>query len=373
MSFDVYFRDTESKRETLLVESGRAVEYYEESKKEKYYAGAIFKGQVMNVRQNLDSAFVDVGGEILMVSLHGKKVTPQSHVLCMLESTSVEPGKKRTATTDIALYGRYVILKPFGKQIGFSKKLAELSELDRSLLKRNVQTIIGKMGCVFRSGVTMEKMSDILRDAEMLVAKYERLLSDYDAAPICSLMFGGYNLYQRIRADITNDLVDRVFINVPVHVIESQDEIFLYEANPDIPIYINPVEDFFGYYGFSQVLENRNKKIVRLPHGGNIVIEQTRAMTVIDVNSQGSSIDGHSYENNNTQVNIEACAVIAYELRLRNIGGIVVIDFISMQREENRTKVVAALQRAFDSDRFRVDITPVMSPLGLCELSRIHR
>ena len=232
--------------------------------------------------------------------------------------------------------------------------------------------IAAPYGFVCRTGIFDAPTDAVFAEAKTRKERYLSLLEKYTSAPICSMIFSGYDLFGRLKIDLDADAIDRVYMNVSPERF-SEDEAFWKKSDGGDNIIVNPVDDFFAYYGFSGEIADRDQPVVKLPHGGNLVIESTRAMTVIDVNAAGAYSASRGAESNAKAVNLDACSAIARELRFRNIGGTVVIDFISMQREENKKAVMEKLIAECAKDRFRIDVSPEMSPLGLAELCRIYR
>ncbi|MBQ6921507.1 MAG: ribonuclease E/G, partial [Clostridia bacterium] len=281
-------------------------------------------------------------------------------------------GKKKVATTEISLYGKYVIFKTGGNGISFSKKLDKANGEKKKAYSDALSEIAAPYGFECRTGIFDAPTDAVFAEAKTLKERYLSLLEKYTSAPICSMIFSGYDLFGRLKIDLDADAIDRVYMNVSPERF-SEDEAFWKKSDGGDNIIVNPVDDFFAYYGFSGEIADRDQPVVKLPHGGNLVIESTRAMTVIDVNAAGAYSASRGAESNAKAVNLDACSAIARELRFRNIGGTVVIDFISMQREENKKAVMEKLIAECAKDRFRIDVSTEMSPLGLAELCRIYR
>jgi ribonuclease G len=372
-----------------ILEDNVLAELYIE--REEKVIGSIFKGKVQNVLPGMGASFVDIGlgrnaflyvddinktplniGDVEITQGRSgwtisEKVNRGDDVLVQIVK---EPRGLKGAriSTNISLPGRYLILMPTGKYSGVSRKIESADERNR--LKAVMKRIRPEgMATVVRTAAAAVSEAELIADLGVLIRMWHGILESYKRAPSPSLLHKDMNLVYKAARDFITADVDKV-------LIDNEDEYkkvcqFLQLLGPqylDRVEYYNSGRSLFRDYKVDDELQKLMKPKINLPSGGSIVIETTEALTVIDVNS-GKFTGGKNLEDTIVKTNIEAAAEIARQVRLRDIGGIVVCDFIDMNTEASRNKVVATLEAGLRRDRTRSTIQS-FSNLGLLEFTR---
>lgn len=382
-----------------LMENKEVAELYIDRRKESGVVGNIYKGKVVKVLPGIQAAFVDIGLEraaFLYVSDAGADAEEYARMIeeegfdgkMELKSTKYsieeilqegqeivvqvakEPigTKGARITSYISLPGRHIVLMPTVDHIGISRRIKDGKE--RTRLKEMVQEIKKEgMGYIVRTASEGVDKESLAADAEFLELLWENVQKkkDVPAAPV--MLYSELDLIFRTVRDIFTSSIDRLVIDSRTEYERIKEFVCLYlpAMLPRVELYQGD-ESLFESYGIEAELHRALDKKVWLKSGGYIVIEHTEALTVIDVNT-GKYVGKRDPEETITQTNMEAVKEVAYQLRLRNIGGIIIIDFIDMEKEKNRDKVFNAMQEAFSQDRAKTNIIR-MSELGLIEMSR---
>jgi ribonuclease G len=372
-----------------ILEDGDLAELYIE--REEKVIGSIFKGKVQNVLPGMGAAFVDIGlgrnaflyvddinkqplniGDVEITQGHsgftiGEKVKRGDDVLVQIVK---EPRGLKGAriSTNISLPGRYLILMPTGKYSGVSRKIDSAEERNRlnAVMKRIRPE---GMATVVRTAAAGASEAELIADLGVLIRMWHGILEMYKRAPSASLLHKDMNLVYKAARDFITADVDRVLIDDEEEYRKVRE--FLQLLGPQ---YINRVEYYnsgrplFEDYHINDELAKLMKPKISLPSGASIVIESTEALTVIDVNS-GKFTGGRNLEDTILKTNIEAAEEIARQVRLRDIGGIIVVDFIDMSSDASRDKVVKIMEENLRRDRTRATIQS-FSNLGLLEFTR---
>jgi ribonuclease G len=372
-----------------ILEDGDLAELYIE--REEKVIGSIFKGKVQNVLPGMGAAFVDIGlgrnaflyvddinkqplniGDVEVTSGHSgftisEKVKRGDDVLVQIVK---EPRGLKGAriSTNISLPGRYLILMPIGKYSGVSRKIDSPDERNR--LKNVMKRIRPEgMATVVRTAAAGAGEAELIADLGVLIRMWHGILEMYKRAPSPSLLHKDMNLVYKAARDFITADVDRVLIDDEEEYRKIRE--FLQLLGPQ---YISRVEYYnsgrslFEDYKINDELAKLMKPKINLPSGASIVIESTEALTVIDVNS-GKFTGGRNLEDTILKTNIEAAEEIARQVRLRDIGGIVVVDFIDMASDASRNRVVQTMEENLRRDRTRATIQS-FSSLGLLEFTR---
>jgi ribonuclease G len=372
-----------------ILEDGDLAELYIE--REERVIGSIFKGRVQNVLPGMGAAFVDIGlgrnaflyvddinkqplniGDVEITQGHSgftisEKVKKGDDILVQIVK---EPRGLKGAriSTNISLPGRYLILMPTGKYSGVSRKIESADERNR--LKAVMKRIRPEgMATVVRTAAGGVSEAELIADLGVLIRMWHGILETYKRAPSPSLLHKDMNLVYKAARDFITADVERVLIDDEEEYRKVRD--FLQLLGPQ---YLSRVEHYnsgrslFDDFHVNEELQKLMKPKINLPSGGSIVIESTEALTVIDVNS-GKFTGGRNLEDTILKTNLEAAQEIARQVRLRDIGGIVVVDFIDMSSEGSRSKVIRALEDGLRRDRTRATIQS-FSNLGLLEFTR---
>jgi ribonuclease G len=372
-----------------ILEDGDLAELYIE--REEKVIGSIFKGKVQNVLPGMGAAFVDIGlgrnaflyvddinkqplniGDVEITQGHsgftiGEKVKRGDDILVQIVK---EPRGLKGAriSTNISLPGRYLILMPTGKYSGVSRKIDSATERNR--LKAVMKRIRPEgMATVVRTAAAGVSEAELIADLGVLIRMWHGILEMYKRAASPSLLHKDMNLIYKAARDFITADVERVLIDDEEEYRKVRD--FLQLLGPQ---YLSRVElydsgrSLFEDFKINEELQKLMKPKINLPSGGSIVIESTEALTVIDVNS-GKFTGGRNLEDTILKTNLEAAHELARQVRLRDIGGIVVVDFIDMSSEASRSRVIKTLEDGLRRDRTRATIQS-FSNLGLLEFTR---
>jgi ribonuclease G len=372
-----------------VIEDGTLAELYVE--REEKVIGSIYKGKVQNVLPGMGAAFVDIGlgrnaflyvddinkqplniGDVEITHGHSgftisEKVKKGDDVLVQIVK---EPRGLKGAriSTNISLPGRYLILMPTGKYSGVSRKIESADERNR--LKAVMKRIRPEgMATVVRTAAAGVSEAELIADLGVLIRMWHGILETFKRAPSPSLLHKDMNLVYKAARDFVTPDVDRVLIDDDEEYRKVRE--FLQLLGPqylDRVQHYNSGRNLFEDYRIDEEMQRLMKPKINLPSGGSIVIESTEALTVIDVNS-GKFTGGKNLEDTILKTNVEAAGEIARQVRLRDIGGIIVVDFIDMASESSRNKVVKALEEGLRRDRTRATIQS-FSNLGLLEFTR---
>ena len=372
-----------------ILEDGVLAELYIE--REEKVIGSIYKGKVQNVLPGMGAAFVDIGlgrnaflyvddinkqplniGDVEITHGHSgftinEKVKKGDDVLVQIVK---EPRGLKGAriSTNISLPGRYLILMPTGKYSGVSRKIESADERNR--LKAVMKRIRPEgMATVVRTAAAGVSEAELIADLGVLIRMWHGILETYKRAASPSLLHRDMNLVYKAARDFITADVEKVLIDDEEEYRKVRE--FLQLLGPqylDRVQHYNHGRNLFDDYKITEELQRLMKPKINLPSGGSIVIETTEALTVIDVNS-GKFTGGKNLEDTIVKTNLEAASEIARQVRLRDIGGIIVIDFIDMSSEASRNRVIKALEDGLRRDRTRATIQS-FSNLGLLEFTR---
>ncbi|MDA8195287.1 MAG: Rne/Rng family ribonuclease [Thermaerobacter sp.] len=366
-----------------IVEDGQLVEFYIEHEDADHAAGNIYKGRVENVLPGMRAAFVNVGldkNAFLYVDdaqaeeKDRKKSRPIQDVLRVGQEIVVQIGKEpignkgARVTTNISLPGRYLVFTPYSETVGVSRRID--SERERDRLRGAAEKLRPKgMGLIVRTVAEDASQRALSRDLAYLRRLWARIRKKSRTARAPSLLHREASLLGRTIRDHMDESVDRFIIDDAQAYARArevanslspglQDRIELYEG--DLPL--------FEVRGIEADLERALRRRVWLKCGGYLIIDETEALTVIDVNT-GKNVGSTDLSDTVLATNREAATEIARQLRLRDISGIVIVDFIDMEQEADQTEVIKTFQRALRGDRTRVTVLG-LTRLGLLEMTR---
>ena len=367
-----------------LVDGAKLFDFDTESSEKTLLKGSIFKATVSRIESSLDAAFVNFGSErhgflpLKDLSSEHFKKDKKGKYICTLEEgqeivvqvTKEERGTKGAAlTTQIGLAGRFLVLIPnstrsggISRRISGEQREQIKSTLDKLNIPENMSAIVRTNGL----GRTVEELS---LDLAYLLALWDEINNTIPNAISPSLIFRDDKLIVRVVRDYFKDDIEEILIDnkdiyneakefIDAVIPDHTDKVKFY--NEEIPL--------FNRYQIESQIELAFQREISLNSGGSIVIDPTEAMTTIDVNSARST-KGKDIEETAFKTNLEAASEIARQLRLRDVGGLVVIDFIDMLKEENQNKIETAFRKAIYSDRARVQLSSI-SRFGLLEVSR---
>lgn len=378
-------------RETrvALIDNGKLVELRVE--REEQVAGSIYKSRVANVLPGMDAAFVDIGlernaflyaGDVLPEAgeefpAAKKEATKATHIKdllkvgqeLMVQIVKAPRGTKGArVSTRISLPGRYLVLMPDSDNIGISRKIDDKQERDRLKAIADKIKPVG-FGFIVRTEAEGKGERELRNDLDFLLRMWQQIQEKAKVTPAPGLIHQDLSLIYRTIRDVFGSDVRKMFIDSPVEYQKALEVVDLLspKQRSKIVLYDDP-EPIFEHFSIEAEIDRLLKRKVWLKSGGHITIDQTEALTTIDVNT-GKFIGSTSLSDTILKNNLEAAAEIARQLRLRDIGGIIIIDFIDMTSAKDRTHVVNALEKALKKDRTRTKISHI-SPLGLVEMTR---
>jgi ribonuclease G len=365
-------------------------ELYIERRGRRSIVGNIYKGKVDNVLNGMEAAFVDIGLErngflhVDEIVLPGGEQAPRrgrgsgrrigellksgQEILVQVVKDPLK-GKGARLSMNLSIAGRYLVYAPQGAGVGVSRRLAD-SERDR-LRKMVDRTYKGPGGLIVRTAAHGAKKSDFVREIGYLHKLHEVLERRSEQTKAPGLVFQEADLPVRVLRDV-------FLVDFETAIIDSPKQLervtgFFQRTAPEL---VGKVELYEGQkpllekWGVDKEIESTLDRRIDLPSGGYLIIDYTEALTVIDVNSGSFTGRGKGgLEETITKVNTEAAEEAVRQLRLRDIGGIIVIDFIDMARAKNRDKVLKTLRKALDADKSKSYVVEV-SPLGLVEMTR---
>ncbi|MBD0283099.1 MAG: Rne/Rng family ribonuclease [Thermoleophilaceae bacterium] len=371
----------------------RVAELYIERRGSRSIVGNIYKGKVDNVLPGLEAAFVDIGLEkngflhaddIIFPGVEvarrgrtgrsrGKRITelltPGQEILVQVVKDPLKTKGPRLSM-QLSIAGRYLVYVPQGEGVGVSRRL---DEMERDRLRRAAgKAELGEGGAIVRTAAQGATREDFEREIKYLHKLYDVLQRRAEETPAPAMVFQEADLSVRVARDIFSGEFAKAIVDDPKqhHRLES----FFQRTAPELLDrleFYEDVEPLFEQFGVEEAIQSVLKRRVDLPSGGYLMIDYAEAMTVIDVNS-GSFTGrgkGAKLEETITKTNLEAAEEVVRQLRLRDIGGIIVIDFIDMARARNRDAVLKTLQASLDEDRTKTYVVEI-SPLGLVEMTR---
>lgn len=352
-----------------IVENGRLMEYVVERNNSAQLVGSIFLGRVCNVVRGIQAAFIDIGLDKNAFLYLGDKTGITEGQRVLVEITKDARGSKGpTATLDISLAGRYAALLPEANYTGISRKITDSAE--RSRLKKIADEVTnGAAGAVMRTNAAGMPEEVLRADLQQLMADWQIIQARAKLARSPQVLHRELDISVRIVRDYLNARIDEVVVDSPAvygclqellqNIAESRScKLLLHDKQTDI----------FSYYRLSDDIASISDRRIDLPSGGYLVIDYTEAMTVIDVNS-GHFSGRENLAETVMQINREAADEIARQLRLRDIGGIIVVDFIDMDKKEYREEIMERLQQALRADKMKPCVQD-MTVLNLVEITR---
>ena len=364
-----------------ILENDRINELMWERRGSLNIVGNIYKATVENVLPGISSAFANIGYEknayLYISDILGadrkniEKVLKKGQQIMVQVVKDAIGTKGMKVTMDVTLPGRYLVLTPHQSFVGVSKNIEDsearhkLNEVMQELAEKH----LNGMGCIVRTEAEEATKEELEREVKYLYRKWQSILKKFDNLPSPALLHEDMDAVLQVARDVLSEnakiyLLDnkndyeRVRDFVKKNSPELEDRVQLYKGKTPI----------FEAYGIETEIDNLRKTKLPLPNGGSIIIQEAESLCAIDVNT-GKFTGSKSQEETVTQTNIEAAQEIAHQLRLRNIGGIIVIDFIDMRKASSRHRVVEALANAVHGDRAKIRILPI-TRLGLVEMTR---
>ena len=377
-----------------LVENGKMVEKYDEDEKHRRLEGNIYIGRVENILYGMQAAFVNIG-EGKNTFIHIRDIIPKASnetgnkdevlskhdiknylrvgmpILVQVKKDSTNK-KGARVSTHISLSGRFVVLMPNAEFITVSQKIEDVKEKER--LKKIIKNNIPEgYGAIVRTSAIGKNEMQISSDIQMLVSKFKNILDKYEKVKNnkCKpqLIYKNEGIVNRLLVDLVDQEITKIWTNSDEELKNIEDMVKNTNNQEKIKIELKK-DNLLSLYDLNSQIEKMENRKIWLKCGGFITIDKTEALTAIDVNS-GKYIGSKDLEQTVFVVNREASIEIAKQIRLRDIGGIIIIDYIDMEKQETKNKIAEVLKENLKKDRSKTQIIG-FTPLDLLEMTRKH-
>jgi len=384
VSEDILVNVTPQETRVALMQHGVVQELHVERASALGLVGNVYIGRVARVLPGMQSAFIDIGGERaaflhvadIWEARHNDGARPIERMLSEGQSLMVQVVKDPIGTkgarlsTQISVAGRLLVYLPQESHIGISQRIED--EAERAQLREKLTQLLpegSSGGFIIRTVAEAASERDLSFDVEYLRKVWAGIETKAQAAAPPALLYQDLNLSLRVLRDMVHEDTGRILIDSR----ETYRRVLGF-AQDYIPNVAARVQHYLGerplfdLHGVEDEIERALARRVDLKSGGYLIIDQTEALTTIDVNT-GAFVGGRSFDDTIFKTNLEASQVIARQLRLRNLGGIIILDFIDMETEEHRNAVLSELRKALARDRVRMTVNG-FTQLGLVEMTR---
>ena len=383
-----------------VLEDGRLEEFTIERTSEERLVGSIFKGKVRNLEDGLKAAFVDIGFEknaflhywdIIPTNFDNNyevverdtrkrdkpritqkdipRVYPPGSDITVQVTKGPIGTKGPRVTTNLTLPGRYLILLPNSDQSGISRKIENQEERKRLKTILRELTIPEGMGVIMRTAGEGQQARYFVRDLALLLEEWNTIQQKHKSQPSATIVFREPDLIDRTIRDFLTEDVERIVVDNPKAYDRMRDMISKISSRSASKVRLyTESQPIFDRFNITRQLENAFSRQVHLKSGGYIVVDETEALVAIDVNT-GRHKGGKDQESAILRVNLEAADEITRQLRLRNMGGLIVLDFIDMKHARDRQQVYNRVKDGLRRDKAKTHILPI-SQLGLMEMTR---
>lgn len=386
---ELIIKRIEKQRQIVLVEDGKIIEYYEEAEDDNKNEGSIYIGVVKDIVKGMQAAFVDIGIEknslIHLKDILEKKdekkektninqdistvLKPNQKLLVQIKKDSNEE-KGARISTHINLPGKYIVLMPNTDIITVSQKIENKEEQER-LIKLVRENISKGNGAVIRTSAE-GKEKELIEDIKYVENKWTKIVKDSQdenqKAP--RQLYKSEDIVEKMLMDLANKEISQVIVNNSIDYNEINRIKNENQEYKNLQIAVKSEESIFGIYDLEQQINKINNRKIWLKCGGFITIDKTEALTAIDVNT-GKYTGNKTMEDTVFKVNKEATVEIAKQLRLKDIGGIIIIDYIDMEEEEDKKAIENLLREELRKDRSKTQIEG-FTKLDLMEMTRKH-
>ena len=384
----------QEEKKIALVENGILQEYYREKEDKKRLEGNIYAGKVINVLEGMQAAFVDIG-EGKNTFLHIRDVIPKKSNLTGNKEENLEKYKIKDyikqnqiilvqvkkdsnnikgarVSTDIQIPGRFIVLLPENDFITVSQKIENDEEKNRLVdIIKNIKKD-KKIGVIVRTAAENRGKEDLEKDFINTLKKLEKVKSDFEKVKTKNkptILQKSNTILEKILLDISDNNLDKIWVNTAI--MQKNVENILNNMQEKVSIKVEcQSKDLQNRYDLTKQIEKLENRKIWLKCGGFITIDKTEALTAIDVNS-GKFTGKENLEKTILRVNKEASIEIAKQLRLRDIGGIIVIDYIDMIEQNNKKEIIETLKKELKHDRAKTQIME-FTKLNLLEMTRKH-
>lgn len=384
MKAEILINVTPTETRVTVVENGVLQEVFIEREHLRGLVGNVYKGKVVRVLPGMQAAFVDIGLEragFIHASdiINGDAKTPITSLLregqALVVQVTKDPISSKGArlTNQLAIPSRYLVYMPDTDHIGVSQRIDGTEERDRlrALVVKSIENeaLTGKGGFILRTAAEGAGEEEINADTRYLKRLWVTLGERLKGAKVPSLVYDELPLFLRTMRDYARPEITRVLIDSKetYQRVETFVEQFVPEILPQLEYYPGP-RPILDLYGVEDEMQRALERKVPLKSGGYLVIDQTEAMTTVDVNT-GAFVGRRNLEETIFKTNLEAATAIGRQLRLRNLGGIIILDFIDMIDIEHQRQVLRMLEKVLEKDHAKTKISGV-SDLGLVEMTR---
>ncbi|MGH8618713.1 MAG: ribonuclease G [Burkholderiales bacterium] len=385
VSEEILINVTPQETRVAVVQQGVVQEVQVERASARGMVGNIYRGKVVRVLPGMQSAFLDIGGErtaFLHVAdlfghrTHGAGAPPIETVLAEGQPLTVQAVKDPLGTkgarltTQISIAGRLLVYLPQESHIGISQRIGD--EEERTLLREKLTALLPAEetgGYIIRTVAEAAGEAELAADIAYLRKQWHTIEARAGTAQPPSLLYQDLGLAQRVLRDYVTEDTTRVFVDSRETLARAREFALEYApAAAERLQHYSGERPLFDLYGVEDEIERALARRVDLKSGGYLIIDQTEALTTVDVNT-GGFVGGRSFDDTIFKTNLEAAQSIARQLRLRNLGGIIIVDFIDMQTEEHRNAVLNEFRKALARDRTRMTVNG-FTQLGLVEMTR---
>lgn len=390
MTAELLVNITPSETRVAYIDGGILQEIHIEREAKRGIVGNIYKGRVSRVLPGMQAAFVDIGLE-KAAFLHASDIMPHTECVAGDEQKNfnvrdiaelVRQGqdlmvqvvkdplgtKGARLTTDITLPSRYLVLMPGAAHVGVSQRIE--SEVERERLKKTVAAYCDEQGgFIIRTAAEGIGDEELSADAAFLKRLWTKVQERKKRNITKYKLYGEMALAQRVLRDFAGAALDKIRVDSKLTydlLVEFTSE-YIPEMTEKLELYAGK-QPIFDLYDVENEIQRSLERKVELKSGGYLIIDQTEAMTTVDINT-GAFVGHRNLDETIFNTNIEATQAIARQLRMRNLGGIIIIDFIDMVNEEHRRRVLHSLEQALSKDRVKTSING-FSQLGLVEMTR---
>lgn len=386
---EIIIQTNNNEKQIALIENGKLIEYYEEDKEYRRREGNIYIGIVKDIISGMQSAFVDIGTEKNSF-IHLKDILPKIDETKQKPDENVEISKlikknqkllvqvkkdsndKKGArvSSHINLPGKYIALLPNTDIVTISQKIEDKKEQER-LLKLVKENLSEGNGAIIRTSAR-NKEKEVIEDIKRVEKKWNTIIQTSINPELkkAQLLYKSENIIEKMLMDLADETIEKITVNDTTIKKELEEFKAQNEEYAKLEIEYKQQENLLNVYDLEKQIEKRQNRKIWLKCGGFITIDKTEALTAIDVNT-GKYTGNQSLEQTVYKVNKEATIEIAKQLRLRDIGGIVIIDYIDMNREEDKAKIQKLLETELKNDRSKTQVEG-FTKLDLMELTRKH-
>lgn len=393
MSEEILINVTLMETRVALIENGLLQEIFIERHNKGGHVGDVFQGKVVRVMPGMEAAFVDIGmdkaafihaSDVSFIDAEGFEVRDDEHkpiqeLLREGQSLVVQVAKDAMSTkgarltTHLTLPSRNLVYLPRSKHLGISQRLEDGQERERLLAQLQAcldqEGLIDQGGFIIRTAAEGSGMEEFLEDIRFLKRLWSKVDARIARGDEVKQVYREVPLYIRTVRDLLTPDIEKIRVD-NLHSFEEIDQ-FLQDFIPELKATVAHYEEerpIFDLYGLEDEINKALGRQVKLKSGGDLIIDQTEAMTTIDVNT-GGYLGSRNHGETILKTNLEAATTIARQLRIRNLGGIIIVDFIDMQDEEHQRQVQRTFSKALEKDHARITITGI-SQLGLIEMTR---